>query len=1358
MNNNYFVGLDMGTNSVGWAVTDSEYNLIRKKGKDMWGSRMFKGADTAQKRRSYRTSRRRLARKRARIGYVREVFSEEIEKIDPGFYQRMDDSKYYLEDKNEMQKFAIFSDGDFTDKDYYDKFPTIYHLQKELISNEDPHDVRLVYLAVLNIFKHRGHFLNLNVGEDSSSISYEEYLQFVDDSRSVLGINLDINGDFSWLEPILSDKTISNSEKHSRIINQRNLDKKKNKIEIEMWKLVCGLTVKLNTMYPNDNYDEDSKKITINFRDGSFDETLSKLESLLEEQQYELILELKRIHDWGVLSSVLKGHDYLCEARIEMYNKHASDLHKLKRLIQEYGTKEQYDDMFRKMGKNNYSAYVGSVNSKKEKENKRRGKERVGDVNELYKMIKNMIKDYPDNIDKEDIIQDIATGNFLPKQLTSSNGVIPYQVHKKELVAILNNAEKYLPFLRQEDESGLTASERLVQMFEFNIPYYIGPYGNGNNQGSKNSWTVRKEFGKVYPWNFEEKIDVKVSAEKFIDRLVKHCTYLSGETVLPKNSLLYEKFMVLNELNNLKLNGDSISVELKQKLFLELFNNGKKVTANRLKDYLIRNGIFSKDEEIDISGIDKEFVNKRSNYAKFAQGIFNVEDMTYEQEQMSENIIFWSTVYSDSKRFLKDKIVETYGDKLSDKQIKRILGYKFMGWGRLSKQFLTLEGENKETGEVQSIISALWTSNDNLMQILSHKYSYIQEIESRTNNIEKDIFEIEYDDLEDLYISSPVKRMTWQTILILRDIIKVMGGNYPSKVFVEMARSPELNKTRKNSRKSKFEALYKGCKDDGRDWFKEIKNTDDSEFRRKKLFLYYTQKGRCMYTGEPIDLDELFNNNLYDIDHIYPRHFIKDDSIENNLVLVKKENNANKTDKFPLESSIQSHQHAFWKSLMEGGFITKEKYSRLIRVEEFTDEEKAAFINRQLVETRQGTKVISNIITETCQNSEIVYVKAGNVSDFRKQFEMIKCRDVNDLHHAKDAYLNIVVGNVYDTKFTKNPLNFIKNEYDLDRRKNHYNLGKMYQWNVERNGNVAWCVDNNKSISTVKKMMSKNTPLLTHMSHKETGRISKQMPVSAKEIKKGNKTAYLQMKGDDTKLSPEKYGGLSDISTSYLFLVEHTKKNKRELTLEMYPVYLANYKNSNDDLIDYCVNQLKYNDPEIKLSKINLDTLFKINGYFLYITGKTGNQYVVSNGKALCLSSKKEEYIKYMSDQYSFDKTNLENNKLISYEMNISLYDELKEISRNSYYVHRPNSLSNTLENGRGLFIELDITNQIGVLLQILKTFQYENLGYDLTKIGGKGHSGKMLIGKNISSNNEFKIISQSATGLYRKEIDLLNL
>lgn len=58
-------------------------------------------------------------------------------------------------------------------------------------------------------------------------------------------------------------------------------------------------------------------------------------------------------------------------------------------------------------------------------------------------------------------------------------------------------------------------------------------------------------------------------------------------------------------------------------------------------------------------------------------------------------------------------------------------------------------------------------------------------------------------------------------------------------------------------------------------------------------------------------------------------------------------------------------------------------------------------------------------MNEKYPETEIVYVKAGLVSDFRHEFGLYKCRSYNDLHHATDAYLNVVVGNVYNMKFNR---------------------------------------------------------------------------------------------------------------------------------------------------------------------------------------------------------------------------------------------------------------------------------------------------------------------------------------------------
>ena len=133
----YYLGLDMGTDSLGWAVTDSSYHILRAKGKDLWGVRLFPSAETSVERRTYRVNRRRRQREVARIGALKELFADEIEKVDPGFFVRLDESKFHMEDRSEnnKQKYGLFADKLFSDAGYYKKYPTIFHLRKELLES-----------------------------------------------------------------------------------------------------------------------------------------------------------------------------------------------------------------------------------------------------------------------------------------------------------------------------------------------------------------------------------------------------------------------------------------------------------------------------------------------------------------------------------------------------------------------------------------------------------------------------------------------------------------------------------------------------------------------------------------------------------------------------------------------------------------------------------------------------------------------------------------------------------------------------------------------------------------------------------------------------------------------------------------------------------------------------------------------------------------------------------------------------------------------------------------------------------------------------------------------------------------------
>ena len=124
-----------------------------------------------------------------------------------------------------------------------------------------------------------------------------------------------------------------------------------------------------------------------------------------------------------------------------------------------------------------------------------------------------------------------------------------------------------MPFLKFEDADGLNLTEKIISIFNFRIPYYVGPLSTRHKENGANVWIQRKEEGYIYPWNFEQKVDEEASNESFIRRMTNKCTYIPTEDVIPKMSLLYSKFMVLNELNNLKIRGKEITVSQKQAIY-----------------------------------------------------------------------------------------------------------------------------------------------------------------------------------------------------------------------------------------------------------------------------------------------------------------------------------------------------------------------------------------------------------------------------------------------------------------------------------------------------------------------------------------------------------------------------------------------------------------------------------------------------------------------------------------------------------------------------------------------------------------------------------------------------------------------
>lgn len=1338
MKQDYFMGLDIGTGSVGWAVTDEDYKIIRSHGKSLWGVKLFETANTAEERRIFRTSRRRLDRRNRRIQILQELFAEEIHDIDPGFFLRMKESRYFPEDKRDVMgncpelPYALFVDKDYTDKEYHKEFPTIYHLRKKLMTTSETPDIRLVYLALHHILKHRGHFLfagNLEMIKEFKGI-FEVFLRYIREEE--LSFNTNITDEtMVQIEEIIRNKNCARSQKKTALVKCMSAV---TVCEKAICALLAGCTVKLSDIF-GDSQLEECEKNKIALSDNGYDDYIGIVEADLGER-YVIIEAAKAVYDWSVLVDILGNYESISEAKVALYEKHASDLKYLKMIAKKYLSSAEYKELFVISDDKikNYPAYIGmtKVNGKKiDIQGKKAVKE------EFYDYLKKKVLIKIKNPEEQAVLkEEIEKGTFLPKAVNRDNSVLPQQVHAYELKKILNNLESRIPLLKEN-------KDKILQLFEFRIPYYVGPINVDQDGKSKFTWAVRKSNDRIYPWNFEDVIDVEASAERFIRRMTNKCTYLKGKDVLPKDSLLYSKFMVLNELNNVRLNGELLSVDLKQRIYEDVFKRYRKVTQKKLKDYLRREGITGKD--VEITGIDGDFKASLSAYHDFKEKLTNVSLSNSEKEQIILNIV----LFGDDKKLLEKRIKGLF-PQLSAPQMKAIRSLSYKGWGRLSKEFLQeVTAPAPETGEVWNLITALWESNENLMQLLSDKYLFRQAIDEWNHDDEET--KLTYQTVEDLYVSPAVKRQIWQTITIVKEIQKVMG-QAPKRVFVEMAREKQESK-RTETRKKQLLDLYKKCKEEERDWAAELSDRQDHELRSDRLFLYYTQKGRCMYSGEPIVLEDLWDNNKYDIDHIFPQSKVMDDSIDNR-VLVKREENMKKSDRYPIAESIRSKQSGFWKSLLAGGFISKEKYNRLTRSNGFDDNELAGFIQRQLVETRQSTKAVAEILKKALPDTEIVYTKAKVVSKFRQDFELIKVRDLNDLHHAKDAYLNVVVGNVYHVKFTKNAAWYVR-----ENPGRSYNLKKMFkEQDVCRNGETAWKCGDFGTITIVKHYMNRNDVLVVRRSYEVKGGLFDQQL-----MKKGK--GQVPIKGSDDRLSAadgiNKYGGYNKATGAYYMLVESLdKKGKKQRTIEYIPLYLKD-KIENDDAyaLEYLEKERGLNRPRICVKKIKTDMLFDVDGFKMCLSGRTGEQLIFKGANQLILSSAETQILKKVLkyvQRYGENK-NLKVtawDELSNIEL-MELYDVFLNKIRNTIYGIRLSAQLDTLMKKREKFASLSDEEKCIVLSEILHMFQCNSSLANLKLIGGPESAGNLRINKNITKCEKIMIIHQSATGIYEHKVDL---
>lgn len=1353
----YSIGLDIGTNSVGWAVITDSYKVPSKKmkvlgntskkyvKKNLLGALLFESGITAEGRRLKRTARRRYNRRRNRILYLQEIFSREMAKIDESFFQRLDDS-FLVPDEKRDSKYPIFGNL-VKEKTYHDEFPTIYHLRKYLADSSKKADLRLVYLALAHMIKYRGHFLIEGDFNSRNNDIKKNFQDFLDTYNAIFESDLSLENS-KQLEEIVKDK-ISKSAKKDRLLKLFPGEKNSG-IFSEFLKLIVGNQADFRKYF---NLDE---KTSLHFSKESYDEDLETLLGHIGDDYSDVFLKAKKLYDAILLSGILTVTDNeteapLSSAMIMRYKEHEEDLALLKAYIRNISL-ETYNEVFKDDTKNGYAGYIdGKTNQE-----------------DFYVYLKKLLT----GLEGADyFLEKINREDLLRKQRTFDNGSIPYQIHLQEMKAIIDKQAKFYPFLAKN-------KEKIEKILTFRIPYYVGPLARGK---SDFAWSIRKRHEKITPWNFEDVIDKESSAEAFINRMTSFDLYLPEEKVLPKHSLLYETFTVYNELTKVRFIAEGMRdyqfLDSKQKKdIVRLYFKGKrKVTDKDIIDYL--HAIDGYDG-IELKGIEKQFNSSLSTYHDFLN-IINEKEFLDDSsnEAIIEEIIHTLTIFED-REMIKQRLSKF--DNIFDKSVlKKLSRRHYTGWGKLSAKLINGIRDEKSGKTILDYLIDDGISNRNFMQLIH------DDTLSFKKKIQKAQIIGDQDNIKQVVQSLPgspaIKKGILQSIKIVDELVKVMGRN-PESIVVEMARENQYTNQGKSNSQQRLKRLEESLKELGSKILKEnvpakLSKIDNNALQNERLYLYYLQNGKDMYTGDDLDIDRLSN---YDIDHIIPQAFLKDNSIDNK-VLVSSASNRGKSDDVPSLDVVKKRK-TFWHQLLKSKLISQRKFDNLTKAERggLSPEDKAGFIQRQLVETRQITKHVARLLDERFNNKKdednkalrtvkIITLKSSLVSQFRKDFELYKVREINDFHHAHDAYLNAVVASALLKKYPKLEPEFVYGDYpkynSFRERKSatekvyfYSNIMNIFKKSItladgtvidrplievnEETGESVW--NKESDLATVMRVLSYPQVNVVKKVEVQSGGFSKESVQPH-----GNSDKLIPRKTKKMIWDTKKYGGFDSPIVAYSVFVmaerEKGKSKKLKPVKELVGITIMEKESFEKNKIDFLERRGLRNIQDENIIQLPKFSLFELeNGRRRLLASakelQKGNEFILPNKLVKLLYHAKNihntlepEHLEYVETHRAdfgeiFDIVSVFSEKYILAEANL---EKIKEIYRKN--------------------VDAEISELVISFINLL-TF---------TSIGAPAtfkFFGNNIERRRYSSTAEIlnaTLIHQSVTGLYETRIDL---
>lgn len=1132
----YAIGIDIGTKAVGWSVTDADGRLIRHGENHLWGTSMFDEAESAQTRRTTRQLRRNKERRRIRIKQLQNLLAEEVLNADPEFYLRLEETGYQAIDRLKSHVYKTLPEAVFQDRpeiryDMVNGHADIYALRKMLLETQEKADIRYVYLALAHILKHRGHFLETTYKDICKEDAIVAVKNAVDQINSMNGSRLE--ADSKLIAAVLDNEEPGTQP-----------TKKAQKIFDALYRLVDGQEVLLGELTG------EKKSVRLSFEamednailDGLNDET----EDLIQELRiaYRWKADRKEEQEPGISEQMLKRHEM-----------HKQDLKTLKAWVRQYCKRAEYDRMFHSDEEAvNYNAYTHSRTNKADYEGKTWNH---CTQEQLYAKIRSLILAHPNGNQEGN---KILSKMYAPNGLIIHNGFLPLQriggnrmsnrAQMQEMLGILNNQAPY-------HESIAKNKDKILAICGFRIPFYVGPL----HQDSKSPFEAWIRFkgeknGHIMPWEFEDKVDLIATSEAYIEQKQNTCTFIPTENVLPKHSLLYEEFSVLNELNRVRVNRRFLKPEVKKRAMDELFAKYKTVTPTLLANWLKKQPEYAKKDSIRVmtkgQEAKKRFVSRLKARQDLEKIFGRTIDSTDPDFETFEEIIRWATVFTD-REFYKRKI-DTLSEQFTEQEREQLKRLHYTGWGRLSKRLLT-EQLCELGGEKASVMHVMRETSCHFMRVYNRKeYKLKENLEKLNRKVNADT--LTYEAVQALKCSPKLKRGIWQTIRIIEEIIGVMGGK-PAAIYIRNTRESNAKRKKTDLRdKTRYDMLRSQFANYEEDTGKKIPEDLRAELESCKRgmsdlqYLYFTQLGCCMYTGARLDLSK---PGTYQTDFIVPLALTPDES-NNNRVLI----GAGVMARHGLQAmphTIVKSMNAFWQDLHESGLITGVKYGKLTTTV-YNEAELAAQVDSQLTAKTHLITTVTDLIGNHYPGTHVYGINAALTEKIRRACDVLTIRDINDMLPAQNAFTTAFIGTFADKYLRK-----VTNEKDWHRvvLRVWENAGR-----TDKNGIIMTAFGKDQEDETLGRSEWSGADARKAYIRKVCGWHDAYMTFKVTTnwgkfywdtICRAGKGGYIPLneKMQDT----DRYGNRTNASMAYMAVISYVRNGKTEKEIINIPVYAA---------------------------------------------------------------------------------------------------------------------------------------------------------------------------------------------------------